>query len=172
MDAGPQCCDETGDPLCSVCETDQTEIPLRRQKTMGLRQQYSNVGGREQIDDVGRDEAIIGTGSCLELKGPIGPLDGHAAAKVSEPCLSQADHDRTIIDGDIAYLWCQVRSQKAFRKRACATPELEDCCLGLKRRMRDEIACGSFLVEGLPILFSTHPIVKGSRLLLGQDSPF
>src|SRR5258707_11794956 len=102
----------------------------------------------------------------------MGLLDGHAGAKESEPRLGKADHRGTTIDGDIACRRFQVQSQQAPREGPRATAELEHRLRGFERGMRDEIARGSFLIEGLPILFGTHPIVKGSRLPVGQDAHF
>src|SRR5260221_13344976 len=168
MDARPESCEETREPACFVCETHQAQTPLRHQKTMSLGQQRSNVRGREQIGDVGRDEAVVGTGSYLELEGPIGLLDGHPAAKASEPGLGKVDHRGTTIDRDILCFRRQVRGQQALREGSGATAELEHRLRGFKRGMRDEIMCGFGLVECLPILFGTHPIVKGLCLLMGQ----
>ncbi len=128
--------------------------------------------GREQVEDVGRDDAVgpaVGDGHPL---GRVPELDPGAGAERGDAVARDGHHARAEVDADERCVGRQLAAEQARRERSRAAADLEDRVRVGEASARDERVHGAVLVDALRVLQPPDPVVDPARLLgveVGHD---
>ena len=147
-------------------QADRSDQPFRGQQSVGFLNQGLSVVARQQVEDVGAEEAIASF--ICAGQGPCRRLDNFylgARRPSSKALASKADHLRADVHAEVAGIRLKLRVEEPRRVAPRPAPELVDASRLVQARQLRKQMRRRVLVEALGVLDPADPIVDPSSAL-------
>jgi hypothetical protein len=153
----------------AVGQADQAQPAARREQSPRLGQKRMSVVGREQVEDVGRDEPVELAVWARQLeRGRLEHLDTGARPPRSQALPGEANHHRAHVDAEVAGIARKTLAQKASGVPARPAAELEHRPGRVEAAQLGEARRRGVLVEALRVLCPPDAVVDPARVLRGE----